>query len=67
MYNQWQQLSPERQASGAREIERLPAWAALGFKVDITVKNFGHFQASLIDFNAAGLAVDITALADLGT
>jgi hypothetical protein len=50
----------------AREIERLPAAAALGFNVDITVKNFGHFQASIIDFNAESLAVDVTALADLG-
>ena len=31
MYTQWKQLSPEQQASGAREIERLPAAAALGF------------------------------------
>jgi len=66
MYTQWKQLSPERHASGAREIERLPAAAALGFNVDITVKNFGHFQASIIDFNAESLAVDVTALADLG-
>ena len=66
MYTQWKQLSPERHASGAREIERLPAAAALGFNVDITVNNFGHFQASIIDFNAESLAVDVTALADLG-
>jgi len=58
-------LSPELQTSGTREIERLPAAAALGFKVDITVKNLGHFQASIIDFNAESLAVDVTALADL--
>jgi hypothetical protein len=66
MYMQWKQLSPERQASGAREIERLPAAAALGFNVDLKVKNFGHFQASIIDFNAESLAVDVTALAELG-
>src|SRR5262245_28581974 len=66
MYTQWKQLSPEGQASGAREIERLPAAAALGFNVDIKVNNFGHFQASIIDFNAKSLAVDVTALADLG-
>jgi N-acyl amino acid synthase FeeM len=66
MYTQWKQLSPERQTSGAREIERLPAVAALGFNVDLKVKNFGHFQASIIDFNAESLAVDITALAELG-
>jgi len=63
MSNQWKQLSTERQAPGAREIERLPAAAALGFKVDISLKNLGHFQGSLIDFNAKSLAVDITALA----
>jgi Acetyltransferase (GNAT) domain len=66
MYTQWKQLSPERQTPGAREIERLPAVAALGFNVDLKVKNFGHFQASIIDFNAESLAVDITALAELG-
>jgi hypothetical protein len=66
MYAQWKQLSPERQASGAREIERLPAAAALGFNVDLKVKNFGHFQAAIIDFNAESLAVDVTALAELG-
>src|SRR6266436_4612712 len=66
MHTQWKQLSLGRQESGAREIERLPAAAALGFKVDITVKNFGHFQASIIDFNTESLAVDVTALADLG-
>ena len=66
MYTQWKQLGPERQASGAREIERLPAAAALGFNIAIKVKNFGHFQASIIDFNAESLAVDVTALADLG-
>src|SRR5215475_8745583 len=66
MYTQWKQLSPERQASGAREIERLPAAAALGFKVDIQGKNFEPFQASIIDFNAESLAVDVTALAELG-
>jgi len=66
MHTQWKRLRPERQESGAREIERLPAVAALGFKVDITVKNFGHFQASIIDFNTESLAVDVTALADLG-
>src|SRR4051794_3588633 len=66
MYTRWKQLSPGRPASGAREIERLPSAAALGFNVDITVKNFGHFQASIIDFNAESLAVDVTALADLG-
>ena len=65
MYAQWKQLSPERQASGAREIERLPAAAALGFNVDLKVKNFGHFQASIIDFNAESLAVDVTALSEL--
>ena len=65
MYTQWKQLRPERQASGAREIERLPATAALGFNVDLKVKNFGHFQASIIDFNAESLAVDVTALAEL--
>jgi hypothetical protein len=65
MHTQWKQLSPERPVPGAREIERLPAAAALGFNVDITVKNFGHFQASIIDFNAQSLAVDVTALADL--
>src|SRR5215470_11889601 len=65
MYTQWKQLSPERQASGDREIERLPAAAALGFKVDIQGKNFGPFQASIIDFNAESLAVDVTALAEL--
>src|SRR2546428_14076865 len=63
---QWKQLNLEGQASGAREIERLPAAAALGFNVDINVKNFGHFQASIIDFNTESLAVDVTALADLG-
>jgi hypothetical protein len=67
VYTQWRQLSPELQAPGTREIERLPAAAALGFKVDITVKNFGLFQASIIDFNAESLAVDVTALADLET
>ena len=66
MYTQWKQLSLGRQESGAREIERLPAAAALGFNVDIKVKNFGHFQASIIDFNAESLAVDVTALSDLG-
>ena len=66
MYTQWKQLSPERQASGAREIERLPAAAALGFKVDIQGKNFEPFHASIIDFNAESLAVDVTALAELG-
>ena len=66
MYTQWKQLSPERQTPGAREIERLPAVSALGFNVDLKVKNFGHFQASIIDFNAESLAVDITALAELG-
>ena len=66
MHTQWKQLSPERQASGARKIERLPAAAALGFNVDIKVKNFGHFQAPIIDFNAESLAVDVTALSDLG-
>jgi hypothetical protein len=66
MSNQWKQLSTERQTSGAREIERLPAAAALGFKVDITVKNLGHVQGSLIDFNAKSLAVDVTALAGIG-
>ena len=66
MSNQWKQLSTERQASGAREIERLPAAAALGFKVDINIKNLGHFQGPLIDFNAKSLAVDITALAGIG-
>jgi len=66
MYTQWKQLSPERQPFEAREIERLPATAALGFHVDIKVKNFGHFQASIIDFNAESLAVDVTALSDLG-
>ena len=66
MDTQWKQLSPERQASGAREIERLPAAAALGFNVDLKVKNFGHFQASIIDFNAESLAVDVTVLSDLG-
>src|SRR5262249_17688032 len=66
MYTQWKQLSPEGQASGAREMERLPAAAALGFNVDIKVKNFGYFQASIIDFNAESLAVDVTTLADLG-
>jgi hypothetical protein len=30
MHTQWKQLSPEREASEAREIERLPAAAALG-------------------------------------
>jgi hypothetical protein len=65
MYTQWKQLSPEVQTPGAREIERLPAAAAVGFKVDIKVKNLGHLQASIIDFNADSLAVDITALADL--
>jgi N-acyl amino acid synthase FeeM len=65
MYTQWKQLSPELQEPGAREIERLPAAAALGFNVDIKVKNFGHFQAPIIDFNAESLAVDITALSDL--
>src|SRR5215831_2548018 len=67
MYTQWKQLSPKLQEPGSREIERLPAAAALGFNVDIKVKNFGHFQASIIDFNAESLAVDVTALADLGT
>src|SRR5215813_5089717 len=66
MYTQWKQLSPERQAYGAREIERLPAAAALGFKVDIQGKNFEPFQASIINFNAESLAVDVTALAELG-
>src|SRR5215510_1439616 len=66
MYTQWKQLSPEQQASGAREIERLPAAAALGFNVAIQGKNFGPFQASIIDFNAESLAVDVTALSDLG-
>ena len=66
MYTQWKQLSPERHTFEAREIERLPATAALGFHVDIKVKNFGHFQASIIDFNAESLAVDVTALSDLG-
>jgi hypothetical protein len=66
MHTQWKQLNPERQESGAREIERLPAAAALGFNVDLKVKNFGHFQASIIDFNTESLAVDVTALADLG-
>ena len=66
MYTQWKQLSPERQESGARKIERLPAAAALGFNVDIKIKNFGYFQASIIDFNAESLAVDVTTLADLG-
>jgi N-acyl amino acid synthase FeeM len=65
MYTQWKQLSPELQEPGAREIERLPAAAALGFNVDIKVKNFGHFQAPIIDFNAESLAVDVTALSDL--
>ena len=65
MYTQWKQLGPERQASGAREIERLPAAAALGFNVDLKVKNFGHFQASIINFNAESLAVDVTALSEL--
>src|SRR5215510_13133598 len=65
MSTQWKQLNPGRQASGAREIERLPAAAALGFNLDIKVKNFGHFQAPIIDFNAESLAVDITALSDL--
>jgi hypothetical protein len=64
MYTQWKQLSPEGLVSGARDIERLPAAAALGFTVDITIKNFGHLQASIIDFNAQSLAVDITALAE---
>ena len=66
MDTQWKQLSPERQESGARGIERLPAAAALGFNVDLKVKNFGHFQASIIDFNAESLAVDVTVLSDLG-
>jgi hypothetical protein len=66
MHTQWKQLSPQRQVPGAREIERLPAAAALGFNVIIKVKNFGYFQASIIDFNAESLAVDISALADLG-
>ena len=66
MDNQWKQLRTERQASGAREIERLPAAAALGFKVDINIKNLGHFQGSVIDFNAKSLAIDITALAGIG-
>jgi hypothetical protein len=65
MYTQWKQLSPELQEPGAREIERLPAAAALGFNVAIKVKNFGHFQAPIIDFNAESLAVDVTALSDL--
>jgi hypothetical protein len=65
MSNQWKQLSTERRASGAREIERLPAAAALGFKVDIKIKNVGHVQGSLIDFNAKSLAVDITALSGI--
>jgi hypothetical protein len=66
MYTQWRQLSPEQQVPDAREIERLPAAAALGFNVIIKVKNFGCFHASIIDFNAESLAVDITALSDLG-
>ncbi|HEY1247408.1 MAG TPA: hypothetical protein VGE97_00330 [Nitrososphaera sp.] len=66
MHSQWKQLGPERQESGTRNIERLPAAAALGFNVDIKVKNFGHFQASIIDFNTESLAVDVTALSDLG-
>src|SRR5262249_23499230 len=63
----WQQLKPVRQTPGGREIERLPAAAACGFTVDIKVKNLGYVQASIIDFNAKSLAVDVTALADLGT
>src|ERR1041384_5122211 len=66
MSTERRQLSPERQASEAREIERLPAEAALGLNVDIKVKNYGHFQASIMDFNAERLAVDVPALADLG-
>jgi hypothetical protein len=66
MYTQWKQLSPERQVPDAREIERLPAAAALGFNVIIKVQNFGYFQASIIDFNAESLAINITALAELG-
>ena len=66
MHNPWKQLSTDRQASGAREMERLPAAATLGFKVDIEIKNLGHFQGSLIDFNAKSLAVDVTALAGIG-
>jgi len=66
MLTQWKQLNLEGQESGARQIERLPAVAALGFNIDIKVKNFGHFQASIIDFNAESLAVDVTALAELG-
>src|SRR5262249_26112240 len=65
MSNQWKQLSTERRASGAREMERLPAAAALGFKVDIKIKNVGHVQGTLIDFNAKSLAVDITALSGI--
>src|SRR5262245_22947170 len=65
MSMQWKQLRPELQEPGSREIERLPAAAALGFKVDIKVKNFGHFQASIIDFNAESLAVDVTVLSEL--
>src|SRR4030095_4241853 len=44
MYTQWKQLGPERQASGAREIERLPAAAALGFNVDLKVKNGRSYE-----------------------
>ncbi len=66
MHTQWKQLSPERQESGARKIERLPSAAALGFNVNIKMKNFGNFQVPIIDFNAESLAVDVTALSDLG-
>jgi hypothetical protein len=66
MHTQWKQLNPERQETGARKIERLPAAAALGFNVDISVKNCGHFRAPIIDFNAESLAVDVTALPELG-
>jgi hypothetical protein len=65
MPDQWKQLSTDQHASGAREIERLPAAAALGFTVTITVQDGGSFPAPLIDFNATSLAVDVTALADM--
>src|SRR5215831_13163053 len=48
MYTQWKQLRPERQASGAREIERLPAAAALGVNVDITtLADLGKLQSQI--------------------